>query len=134
MYSEWVSEVAQSCLTLCHPVDCSPPGSSIHGMLHAGILEWVAISFSSSWIVFFTNSRTFEIYSNSLKQSCKISITIPVFIGKGTKCKQMVKLLPVPFSYTEWSAVSTVPQILYLMRIQLGIIDIVILEPLKLIC
>ena len=36
----------QSCLTLCNPVDCSPPGSSVHGILHAGILEWVAISFS----------------------------------------------------------------------------------------
>ena len=45
------SEVTQSCLTLCDPVDCSPPGSSIHGILQARILEWVAISFSrgSSW-------------------------------------------------------------------------------------
>ena len=40
------SEVAQSCPTLCDPVDCSPPGSSIHGILQARILEWVAISFS----------------------------------------------------------------------------------------
>ena len=41
-----MSEVAQSCPTLCDPVDCSPPGSSVHGILQAGILEWVAISFS----------------------------------------------------------------------------------------
>ena len=40
------SEVAQSCLTLCDPVDCSLPGSSIDGILQARILEWVAISFS----------------------------------------------------------------------------------------
>ena len=40
------SEVAQSCLTLCDPVDGSPPGSSVHGILQARILEWVAISFS----------------------------------------------------------------------------------------
>ena len=40
------SEVAQSCLTLCDPVDCSPLGSSVHGILQARILEWVAISFS----------------------------------------------------------------------------------------
>ena len=40
------SEVTQSCLTLCDPVDCSPPGSSVHGILQARILEWVAISFS----------------------------------------------------------------------------------------
>ena len=38
--------VAQSCPTLCHPMDCSPPGSSVHGILQARILEWVAISFS----------------------------------------------------------------------------------------
>ena len=45
------SEVAQSCPTLCDPVDCSLPGSSIHGILQIRILEWVAISFSrgSSW-------------------------------------------------------------------------------------
>ena len=40
------SEVAQSCPTLCDPVECSPPGSSVHGTLQARILEWVAISFS----------------------------------------------------------------------------------------
>ena len=38
--------VAQLCLTLCDPMDCSPPGSSVHGILQAGILEWVAISSS----------------------------------------------------------------------------------------
>ena len=40
------SEVAQWCLTLCDPVDCSLPGSSNHGIFQARILEWVAISFS----------------------------------------------------------------------------------------
>ena len=39
--------VAQSCLTLCGLMDCSPPGSSVHGILQARILEWVAIPFSS---------------------------------------------------------------------------------------
>ena len=42
----YLSEVAQSCPTLCDPVDCSPPGSSVHGILQARVLEWVAISFS----------------------------------------------------------------------------------------
>ena len=41
-----LSEVAQSCLTLCDPVDCRPPGSCVHGIFQARILEWVAISFS----------------------------------------------------------------------------------------
>ena len=49
---DWVTELTelkllQSCLTLCYPMDCSLPVSSIHGILQARILEWVAIS--SSW-------------------------------------------------------------------------------------
>ena len=39
------NEVAQSCLTLSDPMDCSPPGSSIHGIFQARVLEWVAIVF-----------------------------------------------------------------------------------------
>ena len=38
--------VSKSSLTLCDPMDCSPPGSSVHGTLQAGILKWVAVSFS----------------------------------------------------------------------------------------
>ena len=53
--SQWVSfnrahesksEVPQACPTVCEPMDCSPPGSSVHWILQARILEWVAISFS----------------------------------------------------------------------------------------
>ena len=44
--SESESEVTQSCPTLCDPRDCSPPGSSVHGIFQARILEWAAISFS----------------------------------------------------------------------------------------
>ena len=40
------SEVAQSCMTLSNPMDCSPPGSSIHGIFQARVLEWGAIAFS----------------------------------------------------------------------------------------
>ena len=40
--------VAKPCLTLCDPMDCSPPGSSVYGLSQAGILEWVAIT--SSWV------------------------------------------------------------------------------------
>ena len=49
-YVKW-SEVAQSCPTLCDPMDCSLPGFSVHGIFQARVLEWVAISFSrgSSW-------------------------------------------------------------------------------------
>ena len=40
------SEVAQSCQTLRDPMDCSPPGSSVHGIFQARVLEWGAIAFS----------------------------------------------------------------------------------------
>ena len=39
----------QSCPTLCDPIDGSPPGSPVSGILQARVLEWVAISFSNSW-------------------------------------------------------------------------------------
>ena len=47
LYTECVCVlVAQSCPTLCDPMDCNPPGSSVHEIFQARILEWVAISFS----------------------------------------------------------------------------------------
>ena len=39
----------QSCLILCNPIDGSPPGSLVPGILQAGTLEWVAIFFSNAW-------------------------------------------------------------------------------------
>ena len=38
-----LAESLKACLTLCDPMGCSPPGSSVHGILHARILEWVAM-------------------------------------------------------------------------------------------
>ena len=65
--------VAQSCLTLCNPMDRNPPGSSVHGILQARILEWVTIPFSrrSSWPrdqtqVSFIAGRFFTIWASSL--------------------------------------------------------------------
>ena len=49
------SEVAQSCLTLSNPMDCSPPSSSIHGIFQARVLEWGAIAFSEHKAKHFTN-------------------------------------------------------------------------------
>ena len=43
------SEVAQSCPTLRDPMDCSPPGSSVHGIFQARVLEWGAIAFSQEY-------------------------------------------------------------------------------------
>ena len=49
--------VAQLCPTLCYPMDCSPPDSSVHGILQARIVEWVVISFSICAIHFLSKSR-----------------------------------------------------------------------------
>ena len=51
LWNKWGVCCVQLRLTLCDPMDCSPPGSSVHGIFQARILEWVAISFSkeSSW-------------------------------------------------------------------------------------
>ena len=46
VFQSYLKLLFQSYLTLCDPVDCSPPGSSVHGILQVRILEWVTISFS----------------------------------------------------------------------------------------
>ena len=47
--SSAAAKLLQSCLTLCDPIDSSPPGSAVPGILQARTLEWVAIFFSISW-------------------------------------------------------------------------------------
>ena len=50
----------QSCLTLCDPMDCCPPGFSVHGILQTRTLEWGAISFSTNVTAAFTIARTWK--------------------------------------------------------------------------
>ena len=93
--------VAQSCLTLCDPMDCSPPGFSVCGIFQARMLEWVAISFSrgSSWPkdrtqVSCTAGRFFTDWATSLDNyifSCN-------FIFKLHLCYQCTKLHLKAFS------------------------------------
>ena len=65
---DWWATVAQSCPTLCDPMDCSPPGSSVHGIIQARILEWVAISFLRAYfclnkfLLFFLNLPVSEFF------------------------------------------------------------------------
>ena len=73
--SEVVSEVAQSCPTVCDPMDCKLPGSSIHGIFQARVLEWGAMAFSrgSSWPRDWTPAscivgRRFTIWATRLPQ------------------------------------------------------------------
>ena len=69
------AKLFQFCLTLCNPMDCSPPGSSVHGILQARTLEWVAMPFSRgsspprsqthvSWLAgrSFTATATWEVH------------------------------------------------------------------------
>ena len=52
------SEVAQLCPTLSDPMDCSPPGSSVHGIFQARVLEWGAIAFSTVCIKSYLNNSS----------------------------------------------------------------------------
>ena len=54
------SEVAQSCLTLSDPMDCSLPGSSVHGIFQARVLEWGAVAFSKD--------RSLRIHTKRVKE------------------------------------------------------------------
>ena len=54
------SEVAQSCLTLHNPMDCSLPGSSVHGIFQAKVLEWGAIAFSARPFRYDLNQITYD--------------------------------------------------------------------------
>ena len=68
------SEIAQSCLTLCDPMDCSLPGFSVHRIFQARVPEWVAISFSrgSSWDrtqVSRIASRRFTIWASFIREA-----------------------------------------------------------------
>ena len=56
-------EVAQSCLTLCDPVDSSLPGSSVHRIFQARVLEWGAIAFSELLLVHFYKFSQFDLSS-----------------------------------------------------------------------
>ena len=58
------SEVAQSCLTLHNPMDCSLPGSSLHGIFQARVLEWGAIAFSEYGILVRCNKLVIMPYFN----------------------------------------------------------------------
>ena len=65
------SEVTQSCLTLCDPMDCSPPGSAIHGIFQARVLEWGAIASPiTSWQI---DGETMETLTDFISLGSKIT-------------------------------------------------------------
>ena len=64
-------KITQSCLTLCDPMDCSLPGSSVHRILQARTLEWVAISFSNNVFESLTN---YSLAGLSHNHMCQLTI------------------------------------------------------------
>ena len=95
MKVESESEVTQPCLTLRDPMDCSPPGSSIHGILQARVLEWGAIAFSIMhlyWSLILPDSLKSQLQKHKLWAGClvqkpliklPISQPVPTSIGCG---------------------------------------------------
>ena len=71
------SEVAQSYLTLCDPRDCSPPSSSVHGILQARVLEWGAIAFSMR-----LSSFLFILFSSC----CSVSAVFAILSSSSLLC------------------------------------------------
>jgi len=67
------SEVAQSCLTLSDPMDCSLPGSSVHGIFQARVLEWGAIAFSEPRHTVTHNAKSFRGTTHLCRESFSIS-------------------------------------------------------------
>ena len=96
-------EVAQSCPTLCDPMDCSLPGSSVHGILRARILEWVAMPSSResfqprdwTWVSCI-EGRLFTIWATREAPLLVKALTNPIMGPTPKIC--MVTYLPIPLS------------------------------------
>ena len=83
------SGVTQSCPTLCNPMDCSPPHSSVHGIFQARVLEWVIISFSrrSSWPRDWTRSPILQADALPSEPPGKPNVVVvPVISSPVPKC------------------------------------------------
>ena len=77
------SEVAQSCPTPSDPMDCSLPGSSVHGIFQARVLEWGAIAFSTS------NAEEAEVkqFYEDLQDLLELTPKVRPFHHRGQECK-----------------------------------------------
>ena len=91
-----VCSALHSCLTLCDPMDCSPPGSSVHGSPQAGILEWVAISSSrgSSWCRGQTQVSCISCIGRQILYPFHFIIHVKVLCGLTVICDPLLLLSP----------------------------------------
>ena len=105
-----VCSVTKSCLTLCNPMDCSPPDSSVRGIFQARILEWVAISSPrrSPWIYFFCPSVL--VWSGCYNQNHILGdlinrdLPLPVLEAENPKLNILVHSVPGGLPPGLWSA------------------------------
>ena len=86
---QWVT-VIQSCPTLCDSMDCGLPGFSVHRLLQARILEWVAISFSSLLTRESFNQGVIQLKNGS--QNERSILAMPGRAGEGSTCREGGKL------------------------------------------
>ena len=98
--------VAQSCPTLCNPMDWGPPGSSLHGILQAGIPEWVAIPFSRG-----SSPLSVDKKKNNNPNLIKFHLAIQEHLNSRIKCftvrKDLIEVSKTRFSFSWDSACNT---------------------------
>ena len=85
----------QSCLTLCDPIDGSPPGSAVPGILQARTLEWVAVSFSNAWK---WNSES-EVAQSGPTLSDSMDCSLPDSSTHGIFQARVLEWVAIAFSY-----------------------------------
>ena len=107
------SEVVQSCPTLCATVDYRPPGSSVHGILQARTLEWVAISFSTPWKESYNQPRQHiekqrHYFANKVKSESEVAQSCPTFATPWTVAHQAPRSMGVS-RQEYWSGVPCPP-------------------------
>ena len=89
------SEVAQSCPTLSYPINCSLPGSSVHGIFQTRVLKWVAIAFSNESL-----GKT-NLINNDIKQICScpwLGVGLIAWAGGQRKISSHCVFSLIPFS------------------------------------
>ena len=117
------SEVAQSCPTLCDPMDCSLPGSSVHGIFQAIALEWIAISFSRgssqprarTWVsrivdrhftptALFKTGISCKYYHGKTRRVCNVTQNaVGIIINKQVEDKVLAKRINVHIEHVKHS-------------------------------
>ena len=95
----------QSCPTLCYPIDRSPPGSAVPGILQARTLEWVAISFSNAWKWKVKVKSQSEVAQSCLTHRDPMDCSLPGSSVHGSFQARVPEWVAIAFSDTHFSTV-----------------------------